>query len=667
MRIKFSNSLAVYTFVSVSMILAAVSCKEEEFTFYGNLYGMITDADDKEPIKGAEVVLSPGNKTAVTGDGGHYEFQNLDAEQYKITVSSAGYKTNSRQVTVVSGETVICDMQLVKEEEEAAFELSSTSLDFGLQRDEMTFTIKNTGSTEKLSWTVSNITEAWLKVSPTEGTTDRGKTSSIKVIIDRKQISKDVTTTFNVNAAGGSQAVTVSVLYDDGSQNDAEMELSTNNLDFGTKYDELSFDIRNTGISESLEWTITNITVDWISVSPLEGSTAAGKSTSVKVAVDRSRITKDVNTVFTVEAGESSESVNVSVEYFNPDDENPSMELSVSQLDFGTDYNELSFSIKNTAEYVNLDWEITGISVDWLTVSPMQGTTSAGNSASVKVAVDRSRITGDVNTVFTVEAGTLSKSVSVKVDYYNPYEDEEPSMELSTNRLDFGLNSDMLSLSIRNTASYVDLHWNVSDLTVDWLTISPMEGVTSPGNTSTLKVTVDRSKITSDANTSFNIKAGELSESVIVSVMFKEDYSSASVESGDSRIIAEIVSCKRSGSSVTLTYTLRNEGMGYINDFRIYTTNSNSLISGAYRTVISDDNYNSYIESDYTFNGQSTNHNYVLTATFPEGVNCKGTVVVKDFDRNAEKLNVILGVWPYDLYPDALADPRIYFENVPIY
>lgn len=58
--------------------------------------------------------------------------------------------------------------------------------------------------------------------------------------------------------------------------------------EYATKYDELSFDIRNIGISESLEWAITNVTVDWISVSPLEGSTAAGKSTSVKVAVDRS-------------------------------------------------------------------------------------------------------------------------------------------------------------------------------------------------------------------------------------------------------------------------------------------------------------------------------------------------------------------------------------------
>lgn len=85
-----------------------------------------------------------------------------------------------------------------------------------------------------------------------------------------------------------------------------------------------------------------------------------------------------------------------------------------------------------------------------------------------------------------------------------------------------------------------------------------------------------------------------------------EDYSSASVESGDYRIVADIVSCRRSGSTVTFTYTLRNEGLGSFNDFRIYTTNSNSLINGAYRTVITDDNFNNYIESSYTFNGQST-------------------------------------------------------------
>lgn len=370
MRQKVVHLIAVW-----AAIFMAASCDKPSFDYYGELYGTITDAETKEPVRGAEVVLAPGNKTAVTGNDGGYEFTNLDAKQYKITVSSYGYTTNSRQVTVVSGETVICDMQLRKEEKVDGMELSTTYMDFGTERNEMTFSVKNTGNTGSLDWNISNITASWLSVSPMNGTTASGKSSSVKVTIDRSKISGYTNTTFNVNAAGGSIAV--------------------------------------------------------------------------NVVVDKS------------------------------------------------------------------------------------GTGGGDNTGG-----------GDDN---------------------------------------------------------------------------------------------------------------------------KEDYGSANVESGDSRIIAEIVSCKRSGSTVTLTYTLRNDGLGYINDFRIYTTSSNSLINGAYRTVITDDDYNGYTESNYTFNGVSQSHNYVLTAAFPEGTKCKGTVVVKNFRRESKKLNVVLGIWPYDLYPGSLADPRVYFENVPIY
>ncbi len=224
------------------------------------------------------------------------------------------------------------------------------------------------------------------------------------------------------------------------------------------------------------------------------------------------------------------------------------------------------------------------------------------------------------------------------------------------------------------------------------MNVTPASGRIDMGGSAVVKVMVDRDAITQDETTFITFVAGGNSQTIMVSVettlddsgntggndggstdgddggdVVIEDYSSASVESGDYRIVADIVSCRRSGSTVTFTYTLRNEGLGSLNDFRIYTTNSNSLINGAYRTVITDDNFNNYIESSYTFNGQSTSQSYVLVASFPEMVNCKGTVVVKNFDRSAQKLSVILGVWAYDIYPDALADPRIYFEDVPVY
>lgn len=262
-------------------------------------------------------------------------------------------------------------------------------------------------------------------------------------------------------------------------------------------------------------------------------------------------------------------------------------------------------------------------------------------------------------------------------------------VQLSTNTLNFGKQYSELTLTITNVGTAGSIDWSITGITEAWLNVTPSSGRINMGNSAVVKVRIDRNAITQDKTTFITLTAAGNSQTIRVSVeatsedsgntggdnegstgggdVTNEDYSSANVESGDNRIIANIESCRRSGSTVTFTYTLRNDGLGSVNDFRIYTTNSNSLINGGYRTVITDENYNNYVESNYTFNGQSSSQSYVLTSTFPERVNCKGTIVVKNFDRSSEKLTVILGVWPYDIWPDALADPRIYFENVPVY
>lgn len=402
----------------LSGILAVDSCKESEYyEYYGDIYGIVVDADSNNPLSGVQVTISPGNKSTVTGSIGSYEFQKMEPGQYKLLFSASGYKSNTRQVTIVSGEKVTCDVQMEKEEQITGMELSATSLEFGTHYDEMTFSIRNKGNAGELVWNISNITADWLKVSPMDGIIDIGKSNSIKVSVDRRLIDRDVSTTINVNAAGESRSVRISVMHDDGSANKPKMELSTKNLDFGTDYDELSFDVRNTGISEDLEWSVSNITVDWLSVVPTKGTAAAGKYASVKVVVNRSLIKEDVNTIFTVSGAGVSESVNVNVKHVPEEEEKPSMELSVSKLDFGVDYNELAFSVKNTAKTLDLAWSISDISVDWLTVSPMHGSTSPGRSTSIKVTVDRNKITDDVSTIFDVEAGEISKSVNVTVQH----------------------------------------------------------------------------------------------------------------------------------------------------------------------------------------------------------------------------------------------------------
>ncbi|MDR3246594.1 MAG: carboxypeptidase-like regulatory domain-containing protein [Prevotellaceae bacterium] len=98
------------------LILVSTSCRHEDLEEEKDaiLYGVITDHETGEPIANASVVLSPGGKTKTTGTDGSYEFQDLDAAQYTITVQKTGYATNRKTVTAVARGKVEANIPLTK-------------------------------------------------------------------------------------------------------------------------------------------------------------------------------------------------------------------------------------------------------------------------------------------------------------------------------------------------------------------------------------------------------------------------------------------------------------------------------------------------------------------------------------------------------------------------
>ena len=112
------KKIFVVLLLSVFTGFITSGCSDDEEDLMGNVYGIVTDVTTGEPVKNANVILSPGNISTVTGNDGHYEYKNLEAEQYKIQVMSDGYITNSRQITVTPGNTVSCDMALTQKKEE---------------------------------------------------------------------------------------------------------------------------------------------------------------------------------------------------------------------------------------------------------------------------------------------------------------------------------------------------------------------------------------------------------------------------------------------------------------------------------------------------------------------------------------------------------------------
>jgi hypothetical protein len=104
----------VFTCIALLYVAAYSGCAKDEQSIYATLYGVVTDSETAEPISGASVVLSPGGKTKTTGSDGSYEFSDLDAAQYTITVQRTGYQTNRKTVTAVAAEKTEANIPLTK-------------------------------------------------------------------------------------------------------------------------------------------------------------------------------------------------------------------------------------------------------------------------------------------------------------------------------------------------------------------------------------------------------------------------------------------------------------------------------------------------------------------------------------------------------------------------
>ena len=150
------KKLFFYLFPLLS-IFTFIACEEELPELYGEIYGVVYDKETSEPIRGAEVILSPGNKSTVTGFNGQYEFKELDPRQYELQVSASGYNSNSRQITAIAGESVTCDITMTAIKAVADIELGSNNFNFGSTHTEQTLVITNIGNAGAVNWEITGI------------------------------------------------------------------------------------------------------------------------------------------------------------------------------------------------------------------------------------------------------------------------------------------------------------------------------------------------------------------------------------------------------------------------------------------------------------------------------------------------------------------------------
>lgn len=565
--------------IILSFIGLSIGCSSDETPSFGSVYGIITDADTNEPIRGAEVVLAPGNLSSITGSDGRYEFTNLEPNQYKLQVRASGYTTNSRQITILAGVSNSCDIILSPEIISSKIKLSTTSLNFGSEHTKLSFSIQNIGNAGIINWSITDVAE-WLTISPLQGATDMGKSSAVTVEVNRTLVTKECSTTFIVVADGES----IPVYVEAKPTSNYTFSITPEYLDFGTTETIKKLELSNVDYNGSIDWSISNNYPAWItSIVPTSGTLRKTEHATVAIEIDRSKISSNVSTTLNVTANEKVIPLIVSCDYVAAP-QTPYTEISPkAAVAFGLTQTTATITLKSHYATTNYTAYLRDCFGSWLSLNKTSGT------------------------IPDYEVSQRTEEIILTVNRSNMYSTSESCILI--------INADNDSYQLNITAQ---------------------------------KETTGGGSGGSGGNDN-------------------EDYTSAIVTSCDYRVDAEIVSCKRSGSSVIFSYTLTNNGLGYVNDWRIVPPSSMSVIQGGTRSLITDSEGNEYPYPTMTFRTASTTGTNIMTTSFPEDTPCKGTVTIKDVPSSVKKITAVIGVYAYPNSQFNMADSKVTFKNVPVY
>ena len=460
-------------------------------------------------------VVNQGTSTT-TGSDGQFRFSNIEAGNYQLQFKKDGYITNMRSVNVQAGETAQCDMQLQPEKKEAEIVIEPSTLNFGTTQDELSVTITNNGNTAT-EWSLNLGNNPWLSASPASGNIAAKKTQSIVFSVNRDKLSETKNIKVSLSAFGNSYTISVSCAPKSAK---SEMTITPTTVDFGETSQEKTITIKNTG-NASLKWHISGITEECVTVSEMEGTIESEGSKVIKILLDRSKQTKDLNTSFVISDGIKEQTITVKAIKV---EDKPEMKVEPTLLDFGYESSELPLTISNngTAE---LKYTVSGLSTSYITVSSTEGTVAAGGNQVLQVKLNRETMPETVNTTFIISDGTKQESVTVKATK------AVAKMSVSPLSLDFGEEATEKNFTISNVGT-AELAWNITVPEGMGLKVSNVSGVTAPSGSKQITVTLDRSVMPETVNTAIEVSDGTRKESVAVKAVKGSDIAGTVVTQG---------------------------------------------------------------------------------------------------------------------------------------
>ena len=250
---KQTNFLLISTFF-------LISCLDDSAppVTVGMISGTVYNSQTMEVVQGVSVTTEPATSSTITGSDGKFEIVDVPEGEYTLTASHPSYEAKTTTVQVIADRSVTVDLQLTPLGSELT--VSEDALNFGIETDNLTFHIQNTGI-GTMNWILSK-NQPWLTVTPTSGTTTT-ETDIVTVSVNRSgQTPGNYTDVISLSS--DANAKSVSVIMTVANTTGPQLSVSPASFDFGSSQTEQTFQINNTGVN-SLSWNASS-SDSWISI-----------------------------------------------------------------------------------------------------------------------------------------------------------------------------------------------------------------------------------------------------------------------------------------------------------------------------------------------------------------------------------------------------------------
>lgn len=165
-------------------LLTFSSCsKDEPVAINGNIYGKITDNVTNTVLSGVEVSVSGNEQSTITGQDGSYQYTDITAGSYIVSVSKSGYLSDSKSLTVTPDKTTVGDFSLQKD----LPNLSSNTLAFDSETTNATITLAN--PRDGVMNFSAETSKPWLTTNPKSGVIQAFNSKIISISVDLSDLS----------------------------------------------------------------------------------------------------------------------------------------------------------------------------------------------------------------------------------------------------------------------------------------------------------------------------------------------------------------------------------------------------------------------------------------------------------------------------------------------